>query len=55
MRTNVIAALLATVFSTAVLVWTSPLVSFGVAVAGALSWCVWLDGHPNAEDSVTIR
>jgi hypothetical protein len=31
-----------------VFIWANPFVSFGVAVAAATCWCIWLDRDPAA-------
>jgi|RhiMethySRZTD1v2_1073278.scaffolds.fasta_scaffold3844239_2 hypothetical protein len=31
-----------------VVIWANPFVSFGVAVAAATGWCIWLDRDPAA-------
>lgn len=43
---NVVLAVGAAVASTAVLAWTPPFVSFGLAVIAAICWCLWLERPP---------
>ena len=31
-----------------VFIWANPFVSFGLAVAAATCWCIWLDHDPAA-------
>jgi hypothetical protein len=35
-----------TIATIGVMVWVPAYVSFAIAVAGAVSWCIWLERHP---------